>query len=252
LEADADTLRELVDRSLKIYETTAAELTDPSKVYERARLAYRHGLAGKALQMLLGSHPAIFGKDGARLQLDLMLELGRAYEVRDWLEPEHESVLGFSSYHWLRAQGAAACGDYAGVEEELDLLSQEWQKVRVSATQLLPVRTAVALRVAQAVLVRPDLRAGPPGLASAAFLQFDALRRLGDLAGLLRKEADILVLRGVLALECGDVETARRHCRAALAVWGDEERAATSAGLDFAARPIAQQVLDLLEEKDEG
>jgi tetratricopeptide (TPR) repeat protein len=249
LQDDADTLRELVDRSLKIYETNAAELTDPSKVYDRADLAYRHGLAGKALAMLLGSHPAIFGKRGARLQLDLMLESGRAYEVRAWLEPAHESVLGFSSYHWLRAQAAAACGDYAGVEKELDLVSQEWRQVRVSPTRLLPVRAAVAERVAQAVLARPDLGAGAPGLGGAVCFQLDALRPLGGPFGLLRKEADILVLRGVLALECGEVETARRHCRAALAVWGAENRAAPSAGLDFAARPIAQQVLGLLSEE---
>jgi tetratricopeptide (TPR) repeat protein len=251
LAVNLDALQEMVDHSLNVYETNAAELSDPSKVYDRASLAYRHGLRGKALEMLLGSHPAIFGKAGTRLQLNLMLELGRAYEVRAWLEPEHESVVGFSSYHQLRAQAAAACGDYAEVEVELDQLSEEWRQV-LTETGVLPVRTAVAQFVAQAVLTRPDLGAGPAGLATTVFRQFDTLRRLGDPTDLLRKEADILVLRGVLALECGDVETARRHCRTALAVWGDEIRAATSAGLDFAARPIAQQVLGLLEEKDEG
>jgi tetratricopeptide (TPR) repeat protein len=249
LAAERDTLQELVNRSLKVYEANATEMSEPSKVYDRARLAYRHGLAGKALEMLLGSHPAIFGKAGAQLQLDLMLELGRAYEVRAWLEPEHESVLGFSSYHWLRAQAAAACGDYAEAEAELDRASEEWRQVGVSATRLLPVRTVIALRVAEAVLTRPDVGAGPAGLVWAVLRQFDALRPLGGPAGLLRKEADILVLRGVLALECGDVETARRHCRAALSVWGDEHRAATSAGLDFAARTVSQRILELLVEK---
>jgi hypothetical protein len=177
-----------------------------------------------------------------------MLELGRAYEVRAWLEPKHESVLGFGPYHWLRAQAAAACGAYAEVEEELDKVSQEWRQVRVGGAKLLPVRTAVAERVAKAVLARPGPGTGPAGLAGAIFVQFDALRPLGGPAGLLRKEADILVLRGVLALEQGDVESARDHCRAALAVWGDEKRAARSAGLDFAARPIAQQVLGLLSD----
>jgi hypothetical protein len=250
LKADVGTLGELVDRSLKIYEANVTGLSEPSKVYERARLAYRHGLADKALQMLLGSHPAIFGKAGAQLQLDLMLEMGRAYEVRTWLEPEHESVLGSPSYHWLRAQAAAACGAYAEVEAELDQASEQWRQVGISATQLLPVRTVMSLRVAEAVLARPDLAAGPAGLAGAVYHQFDALRPLAIPADLLRKEADSLVLRGVLAVESGDVETARRHCRAALAVWGDEHRAATSAGLDFAARPVAQQVLGLLLEKD--
>jgi hypothetical protein len=250
LQAELDTLQGLVAHALKVYQTNTADLTDPSTVYDRANRAYRHGLAGKALEMLLGSHPAIFGKAGARLQLDLMLELGRAYEVRAWLEPEHESELGFSSYHWLRAQAAAACGDYAEVEAELDQATQEWRQVRVTATRLLPVRTAVAERVALAVLVRPDLGAGPAGLAGAVSLQFEALRPLGGPIGLLRKEADILVLRSVLSLECGEVENARRNCRAALAVWGDEDRAATGGGVDFAARPIAEQVVGLLLEKD--
>src|SRR5262249_7876524 len=149
-----------------------------SKVYDRALLAGRHGLAGKALEMLLKSHPAIFGREGAEMQLKLMLQLGRAYEGRAWLEPRHESVLGFSSYHRLRAQAAAACGDYEGADEELDQLSEEWRKVRVSADRLLPVRSAMAVRAAG--LVRPVLGPWPASLAGTLYaLRSDALRPFG-------------------------------------------------------------------------
>jgi hypothetical protein len=244
-------LEELVQRAFKRYEANIGDRTDPSKVHARADLAARHGLTRKALEMLLDSNLAIFGKAGLTLQVNLMLELGRAYEVRAWLEPEHERQLGSSSYHELRAQAAAACGDYAGADDELDQMSEQWRQVAVAADRLLPVRSVIAQRVAQAVLVRPAPGAAQAGLAGALLLQFDALRPLGGRpAEQLRSEADVRVLRGLLALEPGAVETTQRHCRAALAVWGDDRRAATGAGLDFAARPIAQQVLERM--KDDG
>ena len=65
---------------------------------------------------------------------------------------------------------------------------------------------------------------------------------------LLRQEADVRVLRGLLALESGAVKDARAHFRAALDVWGSDRQAATGAGVDFFARPIAEQTIRLLEE----
>jgi hypothetical protein len=84
-------------------------------------------------------------------------------------------------------------------------------------------------------------------LAGLAFRQFDELAPLGSPADLLRQDAGLRVLRGLLALECGDVDSARAHVRAALDVWGGTDRADTGAGLDFPARPIAEQVMRLLE-----
>jgi hypothetical protein len=251
LQADRDALEGIVGRSQDVYAANTEGQTDPSKVVSRARLASRHGLSRRALEMLLESHPAIFGKSGAQMQLELMLRAGRAFEVRAWLEPDHEAVLGYSPYHWLQVQAAAACGDYAAADAELDKLSEEVRRVVTSPEQAVPVRSAVAARVAGAVLTRPVHGSGPPGLAAALFQQFEALRPLGGPAGLLRQEADFQVLRGLLALECGAVEAARGHFGAALAVWGGDDRAATGAGLDFAGRPVAQQALRWLAEKDE-
>jgi tetratricopeptide (TPR) repeat protein len=248
LQADVDALDALVRRSLNVYEVNTEGRTDPSTVLDRARLASRHGLSRKALEMLLASYPAIFGKAGAQMQLELMLQAGRAYEVRAWLEPEHEAVLGFEPYHALQARAAAACGDYAAADAELDRLSEELRQVRLPPERVVPVRSAVALRVGDAVLTRPVPGAGPAGLAGSVFQQFNALQPLRGPTDLLRREANLRVVRGLLALESGDVDTARAHFRAALEVWGSDGQAATGAGLEFPARTIAEQELRLLEE----
>jgi hypothetical protein len=246
LEEDVRAVEALVRRAEEIYEANTHDRTSPTTVFERARLAQRHGLSRKALELLLGSHPAIFGKPGALLQLDLMLAAGRAYEVRDWLEPGHEAVLGAATYHSLQAWAAAACGDYTAADAELDRLGEPLRRLQVPPGRLMPVRPAVLLRVGGAVLSRPVPGGGAAGLAGVAFRQFDELAPLGGPAELLRQEAHLEVLRGLLALESGDVEKARAHIGAARDVWGSDEQAAAGGGLDFPARPIAQQVNHLL------
>src|SRR5262249_33208179 len=77
LRADVDSMQELVDRAQRIYEANTVGKTDPSKVLDRAGVASRHGLSRQALEMLLASHPAIFGRAGAQLQLELILQAGR-------------------------------------------------------------------------------------------------------------------------------------------------------------------------------
>jgi tetratricopeptide (TPR) repeat protein len=243
LEADRDAVAELVRRAEDIYAANAEGLSDPTKVFDRARLASRHGLSRKALEMLLESHPAIFGSSGAQLQLELMLHAGRAFEVRAWMQPDHEAVLGYSTYHWLELEAALACGDYTMAEAEVDRLSEEARQVRISAELVLPVRSAVGLRVAGAVLDRPVFGSGPPGLAASVFQQFEAVRPLEEPAGLLRQEADFRVLSGLIALESGSVGNAREQFRTALAVWGGPERSASGAGLDFPTRSVAQEAL---------
>jgi tetratricopeptide (TPR) repeat protein len=243
LKSDVEKMEALVRRSENVYQVNTAGRDDASTVADRAGMAARYGLTRKALEMLLGSKGVIFGKAGARLELDLMLQAGRAYEARAWLEPELETELSYGPYHRLRARAAAACGDYTEADAELDRLSEELRKVGVAKDQFMPVRAAVAFRVAGAVLTRPAPASGAAGLAAALYRQFDDLQPLGGPAELMRQEANLLALRGLLALEWGDVETARRHFREALKVWGDDDRAATGAGLDFPARPLAEQEL---------
>jgi tetratricopeptide (TPR) repeat protein len=244
LQADVETIATRVRRSQEIYDANTQGQTDPSAVLARARLAMRHGLTRKALEMLLRSHPAIFGSAGALLQLDLMLEAGQAFDVRAALEPQHETMLGFVPYHSLRARAAAACGDYAAADAELDILGERLRHVEIAPGQVAPVRSAMALRVGDALLARPVQGTGPAGQALALFFQFNALAPLGEQAQLLGQAADFRVLRGLLALEAGAVESARQHLSAALAEWGGVK----GSGVDFRTRPIAQYVMGLLKE----
>jgi hypothetical protein len=248
LQHDVEALEGLVRHSETIYAANTEGKTALLDVVERARLAARHGLTRKSLEMLLQSYPAIFGKTGTQMQLELMLKSGRAYEVRAWLEPKHEELLDYSLFHSLQAQAAAACGDYAAADAELNLLSVPLRQAGVSGEQVLPVREAVALQVGGAVLAGPVFGAGPAGLASSGFQQFEVLRPVGGAVSLLGQEADSEVLRGLLALESGAVGVARGHFRAALEVWKGDDAAAAGAGVDFRARPIAQYEMRLLEE----
>jgi hypothetical protein len=121
-----------------------------------------------------------------------------------------------------------------------------WEPLRrigLSSKMLVPVRSALAFPVGRAVLARPPETEGAAGRVTAIRFQFNMLDSLGTAAELIRKEADRHVLRGLLALESGAVETAGRHFRATLDVWGSEAAAETSAGPDFHARPIAEEML---------
>ncbi len=249
LGADVKNVEALVQRAEAIYDANTQGRTDPSTVLNRARLAERHGLTRKALELLLASHPAIFGKDGTLKQLDLMLEAGRAFEVRAWLQPDYEPVLGPKTYHTLQARAAAACGDYLGADAEWDKLSDPLRQVLIPPSQLLPVRTAIALRAGSAVLARPAPWTGVVGQAGMGYWHAQELGPLAGPTDLIRQEADIEVLRGLLALEWGGVEDARERLQGAIRMWGTEAQAREGAGLDFPARPIAQQVLRRLQDQ---
>ncbi len=248
LRADVAQMEELVEKARKTYQANSAEISDPSKAFLRAKLAERHRLTRQALELLLASYPAIFGAAGVEKQLDLMLKAGRAYEVRAWLSPEDERSIGFSSFHWIEAQAAAACGDYAAADAEMKKLSEVFRLVPFMPEKAAPVRSSIALRVGGAFLAHLLPTEGIAGCATALEIQSEAFRPLQPLADLLRQEADWHVLRGLLALEWGEVETARGHFQTALDSWNSEEEAAAGGGVEFAARPIAQSVLATIDE----
>jgi tetratricopeptide (TPR) repeat protein len=248
LQEGVESMEKLLERSEKTYRANLPGKTDPSKVLQRAQLAARSGLSRKALEMLLESDAAIFGAAGAEYELQLLLQAGQAYKVRVWLTPEHEEQIDFFEYHWIKARAAASCGDYAEADTELERSSLPLRVIALPPGLLVPVRSAVAFHVAKAVLARLPAVGGVGGAAGATFHQYEAMGPLGRPAELMRQEADREVLRGVLALESGAVEAARQHFRNALGVWGGKEAAAAGAGLDFPARPIAEQALRRLQE----
>ncbi|HEY7330472.1 MAG TPA: hypothetical protein VH592_22720 [Gemmataceae bacterium] len=246
--AEAERLEKMVTQSEKTYQANLTGKTDPSKVLDRARLAARYGLSRKALEMLQESYPAIFGRPGVEYQLDLMIQSGQSYKILEVLEPAYESMINFATYHWLKARAAASCGDYAQADSELDTGSEPYRRMGLSRRLFVPVRSAVALHVARAVLTRPHEAEGVAGRLIALRTQFRTLEILTTAADPLLHEADREVLRGLLSLEAGEVEAAKQHFRAALDVWRSDEEAQSGAGLDFPARPIAQEMLRRMEE----
>ena len=63
----------------------------------------------------------------------------------------------------------------------------------------------------------------------------------------MQKQADILVLRGLIALEEGEVAGAGDDFHVALELWPDEPN---GSGMDFAGRVVAQECMNWLGRKD--
>ena len=226
-------LAEAVQEREKKFGTMAGGM----RVLDRAMLANQLGLAGKARDLLLESDVTAFGRFGMALELDLLLKTGRIKEVREWTGEDQKDMLGEIPFYWIRAQALAASGDYSLSERELATLAIAWQG---------PVepRTRMVLEIAKTVLEEQPLTRGnwayqvwrAPG-------RIDFRDRVLGLARRLRGETNAIVLRGLLALEEGEVDNARIAFRRALALWKDEASVASGAGLDFDARPIAQECL---------
>jgi hypothetical protein len=201
-------------------------------VLGKAQAAERLGLHGKALELLLNSTYTAFGREGAALELQLLLSTGRSKELREWMKPEQVKGLGVANYHWLQALLAAATGDYVQAQEHLRRLKPPQVDLPELGLRGIPPRQAGALLVGQLLLA--EIARQPFGL-----LEKEGVR--GQLMGVvsnLRQQANVAVLRGVLALEQGESEEAARLFREGLASWDD--RAAGPASL-------ARHYLDLIE-----
>src|SRR5262249_51646739 len=77
--------------------------------------------------------------------------------------------------------------------------------------------------------------------------RIQALSGAKSLTLFLSQYADEQVLRGLLALEWGDIRLARQCFQTSLAMWIDEEAVRTGAGIEFNGRRLAQHYLHLIE-----
>jgi tetratricopeptide (TPR) repeat protein len=238
-----------LDRLAREVETREQKHDDESagaRLFDRASLALEKGLAGKALNLLLESDVAVFGAPGMRMELDLLLNTGRAKEVKAWTDPQQKSSLGPASYHWLRTRALAATGDYALAREELDELNRS-----LSPGTEEPgkggLRETMAMLIGQAVLDEGCVDGPAPYHLRRVFIRRELRSSVARLARKLTQAADVSVLRGLLALEEGEVDLAAADFSAALALWKDEVSASAGSGLDFDGRVIAQGCLAWLE-----
>jgi len=247
-------------------------------VWEKAQIALSLGLGEKALQVLLDSTAVEFGAQGARLELDLLLGMGRLDELRNLLAPENDpktreempgdlnSKLGIGSYEQYRSLLAAAEGDY---KEADTFLEQAQTKVLEDAplrrefrrqfllegkepgeAKDLDLRPLMALSVARILVENVPVHGPAAWLALHRMLSADRLRLASQLAGPLQNAADYETIRGILKLESGHVPEAEKHFRKAL--FGNEAEKAHDAQivLDFPGVLAAFRYLQMIEKKE--
>jgi tetratricopeptide (TPR) repeat protein len=218
-------------------------------VYDRAALAVRkYGLAGKALSILLPSDVANFGPEGTILELELMLQTGQLTEVRRWPDPDDtRKLLGPAPYLEIQVQLEAASGNYQQADAELAEMIEVLHAAEGPAEERIPPRAGLAMAVGNALLQSLTVD-GSLAYTARAALNYPKIVDIGQaMADRIVREADLTALRGSLALEAGEVDSARDYFRAALAVWGNEDLAAAGGGLDFPSRAMAQAGLAVLE-----
>jgi hypothetical protein len=270
-------LEKAVQTQQNQYEVRSANVSKP---YPKAVMALSYGLAEQALNVLLESDVTEFGKPGARLQLELLLAMGRAEDARRGLEDPTVDIeelkqgmettrvgpyMEVPAYAWYMFLRQTACGDYAGADRQLQEIIQAANVnpfvLQLLSTSLLESQHKPLAWMALARKAREELIQA----SSAAML----VR--------LQTRADLTVFRGLLALEVGDNAAAEEFFRAAYSASYPPSRylpflsllGSTSpleaamlvlpsyhAGLgpvyDFSARPIATRYVQLMEEARES
>jgi tetratricopeptide (TPR) repeat protein len=254
-----------------------------TKPLDRARIALEYGLAQKALAVLLAEKdlPGAAGQKGVELELELLFLSGRMDTLHEWMGPQLQDMLGKKRYEWWQAMLAITSGDYAAADQALansipdlpaTVVRSEANANPVKSNDTpppsppassdgnsnrplslkrvqLPGRVAFAMDVGSSFLetARELL---PRGLAfDAMLLRPYFIERLGIVTTLLRLEADTEVLRGALALERGEIPSARAAFQRALAVWGSDQLVTSGGHTDFSGRKTAQRLLDLIDNK---
>lgn len=201
----------------------------------RARIAVQLGLAGKARDVLLRSHPDLYGRDGVRMLLDLLLTTGLIDEAGELLDGEvlrsDPMSLGYfdglarvphadrmwrypmPAYEWFALCRAAAAGRYDQAGVSAARLRDQVQ--REEAT----VAPALTAEFARQFAIEAGL-AAPPNVVLFRLPADQARVRAGELLlyarFLIAERADLHTLAGVLLLERGAVESAVEQFTAAV------------------------------------
>jgi tetratricopeptide (TPR) repeat protein len=223
-------------------------------VFPKAATAWQEfGLPGKALTILLSSEVASFGREGMAMELELLLHTGRMKEVREWPDAAGaRDYLGASPYLEVQVQLEAASGDYQKARDDLEEMIEDIHSIKDPEGGILPVRGAMCVSVAQTVLQAQPQDGYQPFLFRTSFFYPTIMQNIGRMTAGLRREADLTTLHGLLALESGEIDQARKDFHDALAVGADEALDRIDGALDFPARPIARDCEKMLDKAAAG
>jgi hypothetical protein len=259
LERDAVRLEEDLNKRRSVFAARSRPLQGDR--IAMARMAVQLGLPGMALEeILLPTPPEVLGLPGVDMELELLLSLGQAEEVRESLNderlragkdklPYHDlpvprgadgSALYTVPYHWpayewLAVLQGTALGDYTRARLALNTIrSGQFDGRERVIDQLRGFRRDFPTLV-------PTLVSGPlaylPAFMALTLSYLDVQRNaLQTAEPVLRgQEADLCVLEGLLALEEGDTDAARTAFAEAQQLTGKPLESA----IPFAGRRIA-------------
>jgi hypothetical protein len=242
------------------------------KVLDQASAALENNLADQALKILRDSDLAAFGNEGMRLQITLALRTGLVRDVHAWFNLDEDQEKNFieklrQDHYRFKGLLAAAIGEYtaadqafAEIEAQLGreisgfdlrgILSQVGTVVTAQPqTQALAVKDAMAICASKMILQERT-----PHLLAGTYLTWERrggvwamIGRLDSLLGMMGARAQYIAMRGLLALEAGDLEKAERLFRRALTVWKPKPSDPAAIGVDFPFRVTAQEWLEVLE-----
>jgi hypothetical protein len=233
LERDVAKLGEMIKASRDKYAGAARALE--GKRVEQARVLLRLGLARQAADEVLLQTPAdLLGPPGIKLELEVLLSLGRADEVREILKDERmgasRHVLPFydiaaprtsagtplysvpyswPSYDWFRVVQTAALGSYEPARTTVRGLRAG---LAAGSERMKQLRQPLERGEAELVMA---VFGSPPPLQPLFAVKALSLSRQQQAAlaaaerSLLAQQADLCVLEGLLALEQGETDEAR-------------------------------------------
>jgi hypothetical protein len=232
LQKDTDKLAEIVRDGQAKYASASPSLQGDRLAL--ANMALKLGLGRQAVEgVLWSSSPDVLGYPGMKLEIEMLLRLGRMEDVRPILSnrgvrankqnlgqstvgvprgPDKRSLYAvpyrWAAYEWLHLLQSAAIGDYARAQEDLQALRAELAYAREEIQkQLLKFENRLWTFI-------PGLVSGPsPILPTMTALELRRAlneKQFIELSGLsIRAQlADLITVEGLLALEQGNSEAA--------------------------------------------
>jgi tetratricopeptide (TPR) repeat protein len=233
-------LEQSVDRQRDLFEINSQNL----KTEDRCEQAASRGLAQTALDIMLSADPASFGRPGLKMEMELLLLAGRVYDVRDWLIDDYIAVMTELDFRWAKARVYAAIGDYAKADETLQRMAEI--SLGSSPGKATTIYTRASMQVGGLVLQALQQNQTPLTVLQTQVDRAQAFNTLRDQSQFLAQFAELQVLRGLLALEAGDMERARTCFQTSLRMWGSGEVARTGGGIDFNGRRLSQHYLQMI------
>jgi hypothetical protein len=204
----------------------------------RARIAGESGLPQKAIDVLLASHPDLYGGEGLSLLADLLLQTGQAAECRHLLDrdelrrnPEtlgvatipgrphpdgHTWAYRLPAYDWYDLCQCAAAGNYPGAGAAFDRIGEHLGALERTGT---PYLSELILRQFRADLAFFAPPSSPLARLAGERERHHLLEYLRHTKFFSVARADLQTLAGILETERGAVESAAGRFGAALGLY---------------------------------